>query len=138
MNPESPLTWCNHIQLLCEKYSLPSPLQLLQYPACKQRDWKCLVKTRITAWYERELRLRASCSSKMSYLNVQLSGLSGKPHPALCGINTTHDCKKLRAFLTWYRCHKDNPSLDPSCSLCPAKQETVEHLQTPIRDFILN
>ena len=136
MCPESSLTWCNHIKLLCKKYSLPSPLQLMQHPACKQGDWKCLVKTRVTAWYERELRLKASCNSKMAYLNVQLSGLSGKPHPALCGINTTQDCKELRIhlkflsgdFLTWHRRHKDNPSLDPSCRLCPARQETIEHI----------
>ena len=136
MCSEASVTWCNHVQLLYKKYSLPSPLQLLQQPPCKQGDWKCLVKTRVTAWFERDLRLRASCNSKMSYLNVLLSGLSGKPHPALCGINTTQDCKKLRVhlkflsgdFLTLYRRHKDNPSLDPSCRLCPARQETIEHI----------
>ena len=136
MCTESSVTWCNHIQLLCRKYSLPSPLQLLQHPPCKQEDWKCLVKTRVTAWYERDLRHKAGCNSKMTYLNVLLSGLSGKPHPALRGIHTTQDCKKLRVhikflsgdFLTYHRRYRDNPSLDPSCRLCPASQETIEHI----------
>ena len=67
MCTESSVTWCNHIQLLCRKYSLPSPLQLLQHPPCKQEDWKCLVKTRVTAWYERDLRHKAGCNSKMTW-----------------------------------------------------------------------
>ena len=124
--------------MLCKKYSLPCPLLLMQSPVCKHTDWKCLVKTRVTAWYERHLRQEASTNSKMTYLNVNLSGLSGLPHPALRGIRTTQDCKKLRIhikflsgdFLTWSRRHKDNPMLDPSCRLCSATEETIEHILT--------
>ena len=73
-------TWSNHIQLLCQKYGLPSPLFLLEnVPAWPKEKWKCLVKTRVTVFFEDKLRLDAARNSKMNYLNVQLSGLNGRP-----------------------------------------------------------
>ena len=35
----------------------------------------------------------------MTYLNVQLHGLSGHPHPVLDNIYTTQDVKKLQLHL---------------------------------------
>ena len=100
MSTESSLTWSNHIQILCRKYSLPCPLLMLQGgPAWSKEKWKCLVKTRVTTWYEKELRLHATTNSKMEFLNVQLTGLSGQPHPALHSIQTTQDSKRLRLHL---------------------------------------
>ena len=40
----------------------------------------------------------------MKYLNVQLSGLTGAPHPALRNISTTQDVKKLRHHLKFLTC----------------------------------
>ena len=72
----------------------------------------------------------------MKYLNVQLSGLNGPPHPALRTITTTQDVKKLRHhlkfltcdFLTNERLHLDQPNLSPACDLCKAPTDSIEHV----------
>ena len=98
-SPES-TTWCNHINILAQKYHLPCLLHLMETEApWSKTSWKVLVKTKITAFYEKELRNISLTNSKMQYLNVQLSGLSGRPHIALQGILTTQDTKKLRLHL---------------------------------------
>ena len=97
-----------------------------------------MVKTRVTAWFERELRQQALPNSKLQYLNVQLNGLAGRQHPALLNVSTTQDSKKLRLhlkfltgdFLTGWRRSKDLPGTDPSCRLCLAEEETTEHILT--------
>ena len=129
-------TWSNHLQLLCMKYSLPSPLSLLQSAPWSKESWTCLVRTKVTIWYENDLRRQSQRNSKMNYLNVQLSGLSGAPHPALRDINTTQDVKKLRLhlkfltcdFLTNERLSLDQPSLSPACRLCQAPVDSIEHV----------
>ena len=122
---------------LCLKYGLPSPFSVLQNcPAASKESWNTLVKTRVTVWYEQELRSRSLGNSKMSYLNVQLLGLSGRPHPALQNILTTQDAKKLRLhlkfltsdYLTNERIAKDRPSLSPACVLCSFPNDTIEHV----------
>ena len=130
-------TWSNHVQLLCQQYGLPSPLSLLQssQPATKL-SWRTLVKTKVTAWQEKVLRARSEENSKMKYLNVQLSGLSGRPHPVLQNIHTTQDVKKLRIqlkfltcdFLTNDRIAMDRPSVSHLCDLCLDSRDTIEHV----------
>ena len=73
----------------------------------------------------------------MVYLNVQLQGLSGCPHPVLQNINNMQEVKKLRIhlkfltgdFLTAERLAKDTGS-DPRCKLCPSPEETTNHVLT--------
>ena len=137
MCKSSSTTWSNHLQLLCLKYGLPSPLSLLQTssPWSKQ-SWACLVKTRVTNWHEAHLRTLAVSNSKMQYLNVQITGLSGAPHPALRNIFTSQDVKKLRhhlKFLTGdylcnFRLALDQPNRNPACELCDAPEDTIEHI----------
>ena len=58
-------TWSNHVQILCQMYALPSPLYLLENEsACPKEKWACLVKTRVTAFHEKKLRLEAQTNSK--------------------------------------------------------------------------
>ena len=130
-------TWSNHIQLLCQKYSLPSPLYLLENETpWSKESWKCHVKTKVIVYYEKKLRAASATNSRMNYLNVQLHGLTGRPHPALSGILTTRDTKKLRHhikflagdFLTAERQAKDQPQLNPACKLCLAPVESPEHV----------
>ena len=130
-------TWSNHVQLICQKYGLPSPLSLLlSGPPCSKSSWSCLIKTRITVWHEEELRRKSVSNSKMQYLNVQLCGLSGRPHPALLNIYTTQEAKKLRLhlkfltcdFLTNERLSLDKPSISPACTLCQAPTDSIEHV----------
>ena len=57
------------------------------------------ILTKITAYYETSLRSKASQSSSIKYLNVSLTGLRGKRHPAVSNIVTTHDVKKSRIHI---------------------------------------
>ena len=71
----------------------------------------------------------------MKYLNVQLLGLSGRPHPVLQNILTTQDAKKLRLHLKFLTCDYltndrlavDQPGRSPACSLCGAL-DSIEHV----------
>ena len=137
MCTSSSTTWSNHLQLLCQKYSLPSPLSLLQTGSpWSKESWNSLVKTRVTIWYEKELRRLSLSNSKMQYLNVQLAGLSGAPHPCLHNIITTQDVKRLRLhlkflsgdFLTNERLNLDQPNISPACKLCHAPVESSAHV----------
>ena len=74
----------------------------------------------------------------MRFLNVQLSGLSGRPHPALQNIQTTQDCKKLRLHLKFLTCDlitdtdKSTPIL--ACTLCSASiTDSTEHVLVTCR-----
>ena len=135
-------TWSNHVQILCLKYQLPSPLHLIEKEApWSKESWKELVKTKVTAFYENLLREQSTSNTKMKYLNVQLHGLSGRPHPVLQNINTTQDAKKLRFhlkfltsdFLTAERLALDQPNLNPACKLCQAPSESIEHVLVSCR-----
>ena len=58
-----------------------------------------LVKTKITAYYERVLRAAAEQNGSMKYLNVSITGLNGRHHPALSYLSSTYDVKISRAHL---------------------------------------
>ena len=142
MCSSSSTTWSNHIQLLSKKYNLPSPLHLMENEHPWPREaWKCLVKTKVTVYYENKLRSASIPNTKMRYLNVKLSGLSGRPHPALLCIFSTQDVKRLRDhmkflagdFLTAEREALDQPHLSPACKLCQAPVESVEHVLVSCR-----
>ena len=99
MSDHKSTTWSAHVRLLCLRYSLPDPLQLLSENPWSKAKWKLLVKTKIVVYFENKLRAIAKKNSKMNYLNVQISGLSGSPHTALININTTQDALRLRCHL---------------------------------------
>ena len=129
-------TWANHLQILCAQYGLPSPLSLLlQEKPWSKESWNSFVKTKVTYWHEKQQRLAFLQNSKMSYLNVQLHGLSGRPHPVLQHIYNTQDIKKLRLhvkfltndYLTNNRLAIDRPGSSPACSLC-GSMDSIEHV----------
>ena len=71
MADEISTTWSAHVRLLCMKYGLPDPLQLLKSETVwPKARWMTLVKTRITIYFEQDLRAKAIVNSKMQYLNV--------------------------------------------------------------------
>ena len=136
MCSSSSTTWSNHLQIICQQYGLPSPLStLLQKQPCSKEAWNSLVKTKVTIWHERKQREAAANNSKMTYLNVQLHGLSGRPHPVLQNIYNTQDVKKLRLHLKFLTCDyltndrlaNDQPGKDPACSLC-GDLDSIEHV----------
>ena len=94
----------------------------------------------VTIYYETKLRNQATSNSKMKFLNDQVQGLSGAPHPALLNITSTQQVRKLRQhlkffsgdFLTAERLALDTGS-DPKCKLCSAPVESTEHVLTRCR-----
>ena len=141
MCDENSTTWSNHIRILCLRYGLPSPLMLLNSTPWSKQSWKDLTVTRITAWHEREMRGLASQNSKMKYLNVQVTGLTGCPHPALHNISNTQDVAKLRShlkFLIQDLVPRRVIEADESCMLCGITYiELHEHLLVSCRDQVL-
>ena len=99
MSSDSSVTWSNHVRILCKRYSLPCPLTMLESPAVRKEDWMTLVKTNIMSWFEKDLRKSALLKPHLKYINVQLLGLSGRPHPSLQYIWTTQDVKKARVHI---------------------------------------
>ena len=119
------------------QYRLPDPLRLLSETAWPKSKWQLLVKTRVTVFFENKLRGIAQSNSKMTYLNVQISGLSGAPHTALLNINTSQDALRLRfhlKFLTEDYLTAErlaiNHGTNPSCKLCEGKLESIAHILT--------
>ena len=91
--------------------------------------WKELVWTRVTAWHERNLRFASLTNSKMSYLNVQLLGLSGKAHPTLHHITNTLEVRKFRSHMKLLTCDFGHDPLKPFlCHLCGNVPLTSQHL----------
>ena len=134
-------TWANHVRLLCIKYGIPDPLTLLQQQPPSKSAWKDYTWTKITVLAEKTLRDKAMDNSKMEFLNVQLLGLCGRPHPALSSVTTTRDIPKLRLhlkFLTgdypsYNRLARDRGKNDPYCRLCSSPCEDTKHILTECR-----
>ena len=96
---ENSRTWSVHLQYLSQKYELPDPLECLRADPLVKSQFKENILTKISAYYEKSLRENAAKRSKMLYLNVSLSGLRGRHHPALAGIITTQEVQKSRIHI---------------------------------------
>ena len=81
-------------------------------------------------------RLRAARNSKLAFLNVQCTGLAGKPHPVLSGILTTQEVMRSRIHIKMlsgdYPCYYyigSDRNQDTTCRLC--KSLAPHHLAPP-------
>ena len=95
--------WAAHIRYLPTKYNLPDPLDCLERDPPPKPEYKEYIQTKISAYFENVMRSKASTSSSLTYLNVSLTGLRGKRHPAFSNIVTTHDVNKARIHITLKR-----------------------------------
>ena len=77
------ITWSIFIRQLSEKYKLRDPSECLKTDAPEKSEYKEMILTKITAFYENELRKNSISNSSMKYLNVSVWGLRGRHHPAL-------------------------------------------------------
>ena len=133
---ENSRTWVINLRHICQMYNLEDPSSCLDRPAPSHSVFKERVITKITAFHENELRRKAVNNQYMKYLNINLSGLRGKPHPCLAGIVTTEEVKKLRPHLKFlsgdyltYQKKFDQTSLgSPICRLCHQEGETISHI----------
>ena len=63
-------TWSNQMLILVRMYGLPCPLQLMEKEiSWTKPKWTCMVKTRITVYFERKMRAECPSNSSMSFLN---------------------------------------------------------------------
>ena len=141
------LTWSAHLRLLFQMYSLPDPLTLLCIPLWSKDKWKIICKTKISSYHEAALRHQATRNSKLDFLNVQVQGLTGRPHPVLKSVLTTQEVLRSRAHLRMlagdYPCFSylgSDRRQDAGCRLClamsphqPAPEEDMVHLLTRCR-----
>lgn len=126
-DPDSSKSWFVGIRHLCNMYSLPSPLQLLQSPPTKMA-FKRLIKSRILDYWETSLRMLSSPKTSLLYFKPSFMSLSA-PHPIFttCSTNSFETNKSTcqaailsGRFKTDYLSRhwiKDNP--DGFCVLCP-------------------
>ena len=133
-------TWAAHIRYLSVKYDIPDPLLCLESDPPAKSYYKEFIHTKISAYFENFMREKAMKSSSMQYLNVSLTGLRGKKHPALSGIVTTHEVRKSKIhikmlagdFLT-YQTKAERSGGSPHCRSCPEtspKTESLNHILT--------
>ena len=92
-------TWSAHLRFLSQKYGLDDPLECLKFDPPSKSEYKELIRTKICAHYEHNLRDLAENNSQMTYLNVSLSGLNDRRHPALSDIVTTTEVQKSRIHM---------------------------------------
>ena len=133
-------TWAAHVRFLSKQYNIPDPLQCLKTEAPSKAEYKEYIQTKISAYYENHMRVKASKSSSMHYFNVSLIGLRGKKHPALLGVVTTHEAKKSRIHLKMmvgdyltYQTKSNRSGGSPLCRGCPEnspQNETLSHILT--------
>ena len=147
MTDSSSLTWTAHVRLLFELYHLPDPLTLLNNQLWTKERWKMVTKSAVTKYHEVSLRNKAATNSKLSFLNVQITGLMGRPHPVLTSILTTRDVMSSRVHIKMlagdYPCFSylgSDRNQSPHCRLCKAlspqyspPEENMVHLLTRCR-----
>ena len=97
------------------------------------------VRTKITVFHERQLRNDAYKNSKMRFLNVSVSGLSGRHHPALLNIMTSQDVNKMRPHIKMlcsdlytYELKAKYNGGSPHCILCQEPSENKENKENII------
>ena len=135
-SPDNSRTWAVNIRHVSKMYQLEDPLICLQRDAPKHSEYKEMIMTKITAFHERELRMKAQNNEGMKYLNVQMAGLRGRNHQCLSNIVTTNEVRKLRPYLkflsgdylTYQKKFENSNQGTPTCKICHAESESVCHI----------
>ena len=99
ISPNNSRTWSTHLRHISKMYGIEDPLKCLESVPPPKKVYKKNVITKITAFHERELRQLTVDNSAMIYLNVSLIGLNGRLHPAITGVTTSHQVKKMRPHI---------------------------------------
>ena len=133
---ESSRTWAMHVRHLSRRYGLEDPLDSLKRDAPAKYEYKELIATKITAYFENNLRQSASSNSQMDFLNVTTTGLRGRHHPALSYLVTTKEVKLARPHMKFlsgnyltYKMKADQSGGSPRCRICSSGcDETTSHI----------
>ena len=136
---ENSRTWSVHLKHLSEQYNLDDPLVCLRMDPPEKSTYKEHVQTKICAFYENSLRVLAARNSQMTYLNVSLTGLRGRRHPALSDLITSVDVKNSRIHIKMlagdyftYDVKANHSGGSPHCRCCPtpSPNEDLLHILT--------
>ena len=130
-------TWSVFVKQLSRMYSMEDPVKCLEQDPPLKSQFKEHVITKITAFHESELRELAKGNSCMEYLNVSVTGLRGRHHPAISGLITTEDVKLSRSHIKMlsgdfftYQKKSTQSGGSPHCRVCgdPSENETIFHI----------
>ena len=121
---------------LCKRYGLEDPLIYLAKDPPTRSFRKELITTKITAYFERELRTSAANNSAMIFFNTYQCNLRGRHHPAICNMVTSWDVKRSRAHLKMlsgnyltYQVKAAQSGGSPRCRICEiGPVETISHV----------
>ena len=134
--PQNSHTWARHIKNLSSMYGIEDPSKLISEPPPSKPEFKNYINTMITVYHEKKLRAAAATNSKMTYLNVSIKGLNGKPHAALLGIVTTQTVQKSRAHLKMltddlytYEKKAKYQGGSSHCRLCTSPDQTIKNTE---------
>ena len=141
--PQSEKNWFSQIRELCFKYNLPHPITLLTHPPTKEQ-FKSLIKSKITDFWQTELRMHAAALKSLRYFKPEFMSLL-RPHPMWSVATDSYSVNKAvtvgRMISGRYRCGSlmrhfsaDNTGL---CELCSSEVETLEHILVPKCSFLL-
>ena len=132
-------------------YDMEDPLLCLQCDPPNKTSYKNYYKTKIIIFHEKELRLKSINNSSMFYLNVAMTGLNGRAHPAICDMLTGCDVDRARPHIKMltgdYLTYKKKSIRCGGSSLCPLClpqefEDTLTHILmshiTEKRQSILN
>ena len=138
-------TWARHIRNLAVIYNIEDPAILISQSPPSKTEFSNTIQTKIIVFHEKKLRTAALSNSKMSYLNVNVKGLNGRPHPALSGILTTKCVRKARAHIKMltgdlytYETKSKYQGGSPHCRLCieqGPKTENLVHIITECKAY---
>ena len=112
---------------------MQSPLECLATDPPSKSEYKEFVLTKITAHYERALR-HDTCNN--SCMDMDMTGLRGKHHPAIANIKTTVEVAKMRPhikmlcgnLLTYGMKFEPSGIGSPQCRLCDHQFESISHI----------
>ena len=136
-------SWFYQIVDLCKKYSLPTPLELLQNPLPKSK-YKKLIKSKVIDFCESDLRDEAAPLSSLLYFRPQCMSLVS-PHPIWSSAGSspskvTMATVQARMLSGRYRtellCSKWKPECTGLCLLSPLCSSTPEDLKHILQDCI--
>ena len=138
-------TWSIHVRNLSEKYEIEDPLISLERDPPEKSQFKEFIQTKICVFYEKSLRDAAKTNSKMTYFNVNLTGLRGRYHPALTGLVTTKQVKNSRIHLKMligdyltYSVKAAQSGGSPICRCCSPQtpeNEDILHILTKCENY---
>ena len=130
-------SWFLKVKLLANKYCLPDPLLVLQYPPT-YNHWKSLCKSKVIDWFEQHLRAEASLLPSLLFFQPVFMSLTS-PHPIWLNAGSPFEVSKsvvqARMLSGRYRTDRlarhwtpDNP--DGYCRLpgCHNEEGNLEHI----------